>query len=149
MFTESCSKRYLFCLCVSHLWCSARHCTGLILMFSLYKWPAWMCKSQWNYYVLMTALSIDVYITNRIQNFYKKTLTPFKHGHQHGNWILMYPNAVWYTLLKLQDIRWRTPIAITFTIHHCYPQITVNSLVSLCSSIWDMNDRHVQDITAS
>ena len=36
--------------------------------------------------LLMTALSIDVCITNRIQNFYKKILTPFKHmhGHQHG-----------------------------------------------------------------
>ena len=36
LFTESCSKRYLFCLCESHLWCYARPCTGPTLNFSLY-----------------------------------------------------------------------------------------------------------------
>ena len=28
--------------------------------------------------------SIDVHITNRIQNIYKKILIPFKHRHQHS-----------------------------------------------------------------
>ena len=70
-------------------------------------------------YLLMAALSIDVCITNRIQNFYKTILTPFKHGHQHDKWILKHPNAVWYTLLKLQHIKWRTPITFAVRFETC------------------------------
>ena len=33
-------------------------------------------------------------------------------------------------------------------IHHCYPQTTLNILVSFHSPTWGTYDRHVQDITA-
>ena len=65
-----------------------------------------------------------------------------RHGLQHGKWILIYPNVVPYTLLKLPCIRccylYDTPLLSSD--HFKYV------LVSHCSPTWGMTNMHVQDI---
>ena len=94
----------------------------------------------------MTALSMDIYVTNRMQNFYKKILIPFKHGHQHGKLNeLSKCCLIHFTQALMHKVK-NTYCTTFMMMHHCYPQITSSISVSLCSPTWGTYDRHVQDI---
>ena len=88
----------------------------------------------------MTALSIDLHIIKRMQNYYKKILMPFKHR---GKRISIYLNVAivitFYSSYRIQDYEHLLPLL--------YTAATLKYLgVTLQSNL--RYNRHFEDITA-